>query len=448
MNIIIEINKLKLKAISLINSIKTTDVTYTELLELITASNLKPNSSYNITDFQTVHYLVDSDGDKHGINTGTLEPLIVTALSINTLDIVAHSLLYPQDIIHYDWNSENYLTDEGFSTAGVIVAGFKGVIYFRHDTINNNQIGNDFRNVRSRRWESSPSTWNSGTTYGAKAYVKYNNWLYASFSAGNLNNTPALGSEFWVRTLDLSGGRYWNDNPTSTNGILSGVTYKDCLLFEPLTEDDLYINNIYNNKINSFQDFSESSYEDFSIIRNVVIYFTGIFWILGNEFKSITCTTLGEKISGNTSKSSIYFSQLNCLFVNHITEIFNTVCFQIDYSIINYSSNFIGYRISNCLIIDGYNSIFGGMSYSKLLRLDNNTIKNNLITNDIRHLVGCTIPSNFQKNNVEYASGINFTGATFAVANYECRIFRNSSEVSRLEYVNGSNVTVNVASNA
>jgi len=90
------------------------------------------------------------------INTGATEPLILTALSTNKVSNIVESALYPQDILHYDWNGENWKFDLAFgANAGVVLTGWKGVIYFRHDTINDVSMGYDFRTTKFRRWKSS-----------------------------------------------------------------------------------------------------------------------------------------------------------------------------------------------------------------------------------------------------------------------------------------------------
>ncbi|MCK9544930.1 MAG: hypothetical protein M0R03_23185, partial [Novosphingobium sp.] len=95
---------------------------------------------------------------------GTLEPLIVTAISETELDKVAMSPLYPKDIIYY---SLGLLHDRdiGFGDGnGNPTVNFKGQIYFRHDTVQNNSLWYDFRNVKFRRWGAADGykAWTQG----------------------------------------------------------------------------------------------------------------------------------------------------------------------------------------------------------------------------------------------------------------------------------------------
>jgi hypothetical protein len=76
-------------------------------------------------------------------NIGTIEPLILTALSANTISNICYSSLYPQDIIYYDYSDNEYLQDDNTNN-GLR----KGWIYKRIDTILNIKIPYDFRNIK------------------------------------------------------------------------------------------------------------------------------------------------------------------------------------------------------------------------------------------------------------------------------------------------------------
>lgn len=83
------------------------------------------------------------EGDEH---ESELEPLTVLAIATNKLHYLAISELYPHDIIYYsidNWGCE----------WSAYANGAKGVIYRRIDTLNNNDIPFDFRNIYFRRWK-------------------------------------------------------------------------------------------------------------------------------------------------------------------------------------------------------------------------------------------------------------------------------------------------------
>jgi len=71
-----------------------TEVTYAQLMSLIGANQLSTGSKYLITDYQTVHTIPNTTDT----NTGTVEPLLVTAISTNELAPEAYSALFPDDI--------------------------------------------------------------------------------------------------------------------------------------------------------------------------------------------------------------------------------------------------------------------------------------------------------------------------------------------------------------
>lgn len=178
------------------------DITFEDLLALIDSSTLVPGSYYKF-DYKTIH-VIPYTTDVH---TGTVEPLIVLAISTDKLDYKAHSPLYPDDIIHYtpyDTRLNEHVGDEylnpspfesldsgaldspiltpdmaststttiygpgtssfspyyhaAFNTSPAAVGGPGGTvqrpgrIYYREDTINRRSTPYDFREVRMRRW--------------------------------------------------------------------------------------------------------------------------------------------------------------------------------------------------------------------------------------------------------------------------------------------------------
>jgi hypothetical protein len=178
-----------------------TSISYADLMTLIGSSGLTPGAQYLITDYATVHYIVDGNyiPDLTTIITGVTEPLIVTADSVNTIDKEAKSTLYPQDIIYYDPSPTKWLYDLSFSdTSGpTIIPGFKGVIYFRHDTILDNYMGYDFRNVKFRRWDTNVGMWSDATPYTRGSFTEYTGIIYRALT----NN---LASKAQIDTITLT----------------------------------------------------------------------------------------------------------------------------------------------------------------------------------------------------------------------------------------------------
>jgi hypothetical protein len=139
---------------------------------------LVPGQKYLINDYQTVHIIPNTSD----VNTGPVEPLLVTASSTNTLEPIAYSTIFPQDIIYY--NIEN--------DQDMVPGSTKGYIYRRIDTLQNNDIGLDYRNVKFRRWQINVTTSDStgsGSTYSQGAVVLQTgtNNIYLK-----LDNTPSV----------------------------------------------------------------------------------------------------------------------------------------------------------------------------------------------------------------------------------------------------------------
>ena len=109
--------------VSRLNSLDVTDILYADLVTAIGEGTLIEGQFYRITDFVTTHYIVDANNVQTGdVNTSAItEPLIIMADSSSTIDKEAHSALYPQDIIYYDWNPENWKSDISFGLAPAVV---------------------------------------------------------------------------------------------------------------------------------------------------------------------------------------------------------------------------------------------------------------------------------------------------------------------------------------
>lgn len=129
-----------------------TSVSYTDLGDLINNGNLNTGTFYLINDFQT-KAVIEFSGDlpsgigNEQVQVGALEPLLVQAISNNTLSTTAQSPLYPQDKILYRYSPLQ-------SDYDYIVPNSLGVIYYRQDQ--NLQITReyDWRNIIFRRWET------------------------------------------------------------------------------------------------------------------------------------------------------------------------------------------------------------------------------------------------------------------------------------------------------
>lgn len=129
-------------------------ITYSDLILLISTSSLIVGQRYIISDYQTTYIQPISNVPM----SGATEPLLVTALTNNKLMNIAYSTLHTQDLIYYNVNNDQ---DD-------IPGCTKGYIYRRIDTLKNNDIGFDFRNVKFRRWLLNVTT----------SHVDGNSWQF------------------------------------------------------------------------------------------------------------------------------------------------------------------------------------------------------------------------------------------------------------------------------
>jgi hypothetical protein len=208
--------------------------TYANLVTLINTSALTPGAFYKITDFRTIHYFFDNDDTIDAVNDACpIEQLIVMAIGTNKIGREAYSADFPNDIIHYDWNPVNFRADKGFAlnitqqepdayVFGTIIPDFRGVITYRHDTVQNVSAYFDFRNVTFRRWNlATLPVWDEeqNTSYNGGACVQRNNQVYRSLYDDNSEWIEDDGCWFRYPEIDLAIGGMWSAGSTIWNGI-------------------------------------------------------------------------------------------------------------------------------------------------------------------------------------------------------------------------------------
>lgn len=326
------------------------DILYADLVAAIGASTLVPGTFYRITNFATRHYMDNGSQMIDVINVGQTEPLLVMALSANSISSEAKSSLFPQDIIHYDWNPANWLWDNGFSDTTTddenptIIDGFKGVIMYRHDTINNNKVSYDFRNVKFRRYKISAAIWDVATSYNTFKLVEHGNILYMSLINANVGNAPIASGPYWAKLIDftIENKRYLAIKGTQSylysvpdNGlIVDPLDYLDCLTFQPITEgiNGTYEMAVFNNVIGSLKD----NYNDWdvsgSLLPNVVFLIhdqSGL--IMDNVFDIIGYTTLIDFVL-NVKVGKMSNVIINNLQNSRIGNISQSILYGVNYS--------------------------------------------------------------------------------------------------------------------
>jgi hypothetical protein len=423
--------------------------TYAELQALIGSSGLTIGQQYLITDFATKHYIVDGNGSKPAGNptiTGVTEPLIVTAVAIDAVDKIAKSTLYPQDIIYVDFVESNWTDDISFSDSGVIVSGWKGTIYFRHDTLLDNSCGYDFRNVKFRRWKTDVAAYDGGTSYSQGDFVTSSNTIYRSLQNTNIGNTPASNSAYWVRLINLASNEYWLNKPTSQNGITASASFADFLTFvdNGLTTYDVgvrgthflrfldnntdyfYTGTLLPNNVMFLQD--EETFVCYSnVFRGVC--FGNTFWTGNNCYNNSIWPEFNNNILLEEFESNIIGSH----FTGNVCNTFHdNVCGD------NMSSNFLGIFTSNKV----------GASFG------NNTMGRVTSNNSFGSAFRANYAGNgFQMNTIEDFfngdnNGVDFTSATHVYASYNCNLFIRQDGTKKLSYTDNSDVLTVVNANA
>jgi hypothetical protein len=331
-------------------------------------SGLSVGRSYKITDFATRHYIVDEEGTRYtgitGEITGNLEPLIVTAISNSVIDKEAKSILHPYDIIYYDWNPNNWLNDLSFAdaedTASIIISNFKGVIYFRHDTLFDNYMCYDFRNVKFRRWETNTSGWTSGQTFNVNDFCNYNGFIWTSITSVNTAKIPDYESDYWLQLLDLSYTTYWNNKPNVLNpftDIPSSTVYADFLTFSEGTGSAKYDLCCRANHFDGLKDNFVYGEANGTLLQNNVFFLqdASIFTVHANRIgQGFAFNTFGNMVMHNTIEHSFYSNRI--IDFEH-----NSIECDFGYNNLNHIySNSIGHDFSaNNIGNDFYNNMIG-----------------------------------------------------------------------------------------
>jgi hypothetical protein len=127
--------------------------TYAELSDLISKKMLVPGTQYVLSDYKTKYQQPDTLVIKEMAN----ERLVLTATSVSTFARICSSLDYPQDVVHYDFNS-NTCEDGTTSRNGFILRR-------RDETAGANiDAPLDWRTILWARYKPDPSNYLKGTT--------------------------------------------------------------------------------------------------------------------------------------------------------------------------------------------------------------------------------------------------------------------------------------------
>jgi hypothetical protein len=320
------------------------DISHNDLKFLIESNNLSPLNYYKIIDYVTIHPIPSSNGV---IYSGSTEPLIVQALSNNTITKYAFSELYPNDIIHYDINGVSPdIDNQSTYDSGL------GWITYRLDTINNNSTYYDFRNVTFRRYALDYAeyfyTQSSSYVLGQKVYDTNANGIYQCIKDGQSDEEfPSNDSERWVLLISLV------DNSTIfSRGYVSYYSQWD-LDLETFTD---------------YKTFNDS-YTSYNVHTDK-ISFDNVFWDNNNTKLGINC--IGNTFININGISSLLTNNIlkndcnNNIIINSYNTTLNDGCQK---NIINQTSfgNTLEKSVQNSTILNSHLNIIGKDSYDNVI---------------------------------------------------------------------------------
>jgi len=421
-----------------------TEVTYLELLSLVTGGTLTTGSYYLITDFQTCYDQPDYDYNRNPIitsgnsKTAEIAPIIVFAISSSTLDENAYQPSYPNDKIKYD------ITFAATERTG---SPAKGRITERIDEFNN-RTDYDHRTILFKRYRyyeinfsnpyqgtvevsvvSSTEMVVSGTgtnflsiSLGTEVGFDTNNNEYRVYRVTNVvsdtemtitgltNITLSFGTKMYSADWDEYSSYYQNnvDDPT--------------LLFE-----EYYTfngDNDYNNYIGNHANLYQWNENDFILANNV---FHTRF--ISNKF--------GDGCFNNTFFDDCYNNTVGNDFYNNITDD------DFDGNVIgnyfynnritsNFQYNRIGENFYNNYIVQNSfyrNNIMNDFRYNEISGGDfqNNEIGNQFNQNKIKEqFYKNDIGNGFNLNNIYWGAYGNLIGNGFYQNDIYCEFYDNT----------------------
>lgn len=400
------------------------EVTYAELAALISGSDLIQGRQYLITDYRTTH-TVPGTVD---LNTGSLEPIIVTAVDSNSLASLALSTIYPNDILYYNVSNVDQSKVQNQTM---------GFINRRIDTENNIDVPFDFRNVKFRRWEIDvPDVWDIATSYPVTAVVVGSDGsVYLSMIAANLANDPITDTYHWLK-FPFDNGEYVSH--LSTGIALSGYT--------------IPVSAFYLDRLIGVSNNTTIKYGGSFANSEKIEYFNVVF--------TNTCTQ--NDINVYRASGTIYY-MFSCKIFNRIfTNIYgNTITssaingeYFIDNCFLSIDDSHISGRMIGCNINSIDNCFFdpsSEISYFTLNFDPTSSFKYNTFngyTTSLKMLYDSQDCVKNTFNNLASATGISFIAATQVFNDYPKALFERSDGTTRLSYVDNTDTVIYTAINA
>jgi hypothetical protein len=363
------------------------NITYSQLVAKVNAGKLNTGKKYVISDYQTIYKQPVTD---LLVVNSVIEPLVVTALTPNTLSEIAFSTINPKDIIHYTINNDDTLYTWTTSQC-------KGVIYRRIDQYGND-LPYDFRGIRFRRWAidyANIPVWNNaGVSYSVGDVIKFNNdnKLYVCVFAHTSDPTtaPTITKTRWFQFFRDCAGTGKIYYSTTNTGIAFNVLNANSTI--PVDAND-YIDYYTFYDLTNSTDHSVSSRVKNNFISPSVITSTN-----GSKYKLTNSVFIG-------TDTSIYDNNI----INHGLFENNTV-------IRHFQNNII-----NGIFSDNYTD--GSFSGNSVLSFRNNILTNSFAYNEISNNFSYNlIGEGFQNNKIGDYYAQNVHSGTFFrnTVSYDC----------------------------
>jgi hypothetical protein len=465
-------------------------ITYNELNNLISISDLTCGSYYSITDYQTCYDRPDYDKYKNPIVvssssyvTGVTEPIIVLATSSNTLAVDAYQPSYPNDKIKYD---VTYTTTESGNPAF-------GRITERIDEFGN-RTDYDHKNITFKRYLLR--TYDRLNPYTGTVEILADGIVTGSTGTTFTSLSPGQiiairnSNETFYEIVSISG---------DTSMIVTGETVTatgnggyEFFNANSHSYDSYYPNNIDGqsnfNLYNTFEAIDNDGCINTHIGDHSKYYLNegiGDFLLANNVLKDgrYENNTIGDSSYNNTFNDDCTANQIGYAFRNNITDDdfdSNVIgnFFETNIITANFNDNHVGNNFNDNFILcnsfyrnqigndfisnwldgdwgfDFYQNQIGDYFNDNVIYKDfyDNNIGNNFGTNTITgvcfdNIIGNSfvlniIGNDFRYNQILYpVSSTDFLTATHVYADYNCKIIKSDDSNLYLEYLSATTPT-------
>jgi hypothetical protein len=429
-------------------------VTYEEIQQLVADNELTVGQKYAIFDYVPVWNIFDGGTmNIEEYQPGIGEILIVTAASTNSIYKEAISATHPSDTIHY---SLDLLDDRdiGFGDGvGNPIAIFKGMIYYRKDTIQNVEAHYDFRNVTFRRWAVDAVEW-TDIGFTTKDVIKsaIDGKIYKCIITHVASGVdPSADTTNWVLWLDITADAFvsWTSDKTLfnigdittdnliINNVTEGVDYDDFATFGDYYE---WVKDVSLGGINL--DYIIDNYSiDATILLSQKVFKTtddlytcysikfdnnNLPMTFGNGNNSMTFGNNNSSMTFGNNNYSMTFGNGN----NSMT--FGDENYSMTFGNGNYSMTFGNYNYS--MTFGDYNSlmIFGNDNYSMTFG-DKTNIEGILLTFGNDNTM-CIFEDKCFKG---LATDLDLSAATHIREDYNTTIYQDKTDGVKLSYMDG-----------